>query len=120
MAKAKKISKSIEGNVLTIVSGDTTMTFDVNELEDGIKAHLIMHGLSQKLGDSAASCDGPAECVDAIKKTWVTLKQGEWSSRQPAGEKITKKGLLEKFGALSDAEQAALLPLMQKLGLVKA
>ncbi len=118
MAK-KKLSKVVEGTVLSITIGDRKMSFDSDELSDEIKQHLTMHGLSQKLGDSTASCDDEAECVEAIEATWSNLKDGKWSSRQPAGEKITKKGLLEKFNMLSSDEQEALLPLMQKLGIIK-
>ena len=120
MARGKKMSKSIDGDVLTITMGEHVLVYNVNELNNEIKSHLVMHGLSQKLGDSVASCDTVDECLNAIQRTWATLKKGEWSSRQPAGEKITKKSLLDKFEALSANEQQALLPLMQKLGLIKA
>lgn len=119
MAREKKISKKIDGDILTITAGTEVMEFNITELNDSIKSHLAMHGLSQKLGDSAAGADDSAEAMKYIMGTWEVLAKGEWSSRQPAGEKITKKGIMEKYEGLSDAERAAVMPLLQKLGLLK-
>lgn len=119
MAREKKVSKKIEGSVLTITAGEEVLMYDSNDLSDAIKAHLIMHGLSQKLGDSAAGAEDSAEAAKSIAATWDVLAKGEWSSRQPAGEKITKKGILDKYADMSEAEQAAVKPLLLKLGLIK-
>lgn len=117
MAK-KKISKVFEGEVLVITVGEKEMRFDTTTVPEDIKDRARLHGFSQKLGDSAASAETNEEIINAISKTWEALVNGEWTTRLPAGEKITKKGLLEKFAGLSPNERAVAEPLMKKLGLI--
>ena len=117
--KVKKISKVIEGTVLTITAGDTVMKFDIKAYTPEIRAHLEMHGLSQKLGDAAAGAENTAEAVEYITKVNEGILRGDWSTRAPAGEKISKKGLLEKYEGLSDKEKAMVAPLLIKLGVIK-
>jgi hypothetical protein len=116
--RVKKISKSFEGDVLVIVAGETVLRFDVNAYSDAIKHQAMLHGVSQKIGDSAAGCESSEEAVEFINKTAAALANGDWTTKSPAGEKVTKKSLLEKFSGLSDAERELAEPLMRKLGLI--
>jgi hypothetical protein len=116
--RVKKISKSFEGDVLVIVAGETILRFDVNAYSDAIKHQAMLHGISQKIGDAAAGCESSEEAVDYINKTAAALEKGDWTTKSPAGEKVTKKSLLEKFSGLSDAERELAEPLMRKLGLI--
>ena len=118
--KAKKISKVIEGHVLTITAGETVMKFDIKNYSPAIRAHLEMHGLSQKLGDAAAGAENTAEAVEYINKVNEGILKGDWSTRAPAGEKVSKKGILEKYEALNEKEKAMAAPLLKKLGLIEA
>ena len=118
--KAKKLTKAVEGGKLTITSGTDVMVFNIEDYSPAIRAHLEMHGLSQKLGDAAAGAETPAEATEFIKKVNDGILKGDWSTRAPAGEKISKKGVLEKFGALSDDDKAKVAPLLKALGIIPA
>ena len=118
--RTKKLSKVIEGNVLTITEGitGTVLKFDAGELPAAIQANLMPYGLSQKLGDAAAGREGQ-EAVDAINKVWDGLSKGDWSTRVPAAEKITKKSIVEKVEAMTDpAEKQKYTDLLKKIGLM--
>lgn len=77
------------------------LEFATSDLSDEIKANLLMHGLSQKLGDSAASVkaklkDGlgrePTDeelisaVVEAINGSWKNLENGDWKASRGEGE----------------------------------
>ena len=115
---AKKLEKVITGNVLQITEGTTAavLKFDINELSDSIRFNLSMHGLSQKLGDAAAGKAGE-DAVKSINAVWEGLKKGDWAVRAPAGEKVSKKSIIDAIGNLSDAEQKKAKDLLAKLGL---
>ena len=118
--RARKLSKVIEGNVLTITEAvtNTVLKFDAGSLPAAIQANLMPYGLSQKLGDAAAGREGQ-EAVDAINKVWEGLAKGDWSTRVPAAEKITKKSIVDKVSAMADgAEKQKAVDLLKKLGLM--
>lgn len=108
--KTKKLSKVIEGNVLTITDGTTgsVLTYDMAKLPSEIQKKLAPYGLSQKLGDAAAGKEGQV-AVDAINKVWAGLMANDWSVRAPAAEKINKKDILAKFDALDPKVKATLM-----------
>ena len=118
--RTKKLSKVIEGNVLTITEGvtGTVLKFDAGTLPVAIQANLMPYGLSQKIGDAAAGREGQ-EAVDAMNKVWDGLSKGDWSTRVPAAEKITKKSIVEKVEAMTDpAEKQKYTDLLKKIGLM--
>jgi hypothetical protein len=108
--KSKKLSKVIEGNVLTITDGVTkaVLTFDAGKLPVEIQKKLMPYGLSQKLGDAAAGKEGQV-AVDSINKVWAGLMANDWSTRAPAAEKINKKDILAKIDALDPKIKATLM-----------
>jgi hypothetical protein len=82
--KIKKLSKEIEGSVITIsVEGGSPMVFDFAALPKDIRAKLGPFGLSHKLGDAAAGKSG-AEAEEAINKVFEGLASGDWTTRAPA------------------------------------
>lgn len=107
--KARKLSKSIEGTVLTITESitGTVIKVDFAKLPENIKANLGPYGLSQKLGDAAAGKEGQ-EAVDSIMKIKEGLEKGDWSVRAPAAEKINKKDIVDKFNAMAPQQKAVL------------
>lgn len=107
--KAKKLSKVIEGNVITITEKVTgkVLKYDAATLPKEIQAKLMPYGLSQKLGDAAAGKVGQ-EAVDSITKVWDGLAKNDWTTRAPAKEKINKKELADRFNALPAAQKAVL------------
>lgn len=120
--RKRKLSKVIEGKVLTITEAttDTVMTFDANKLPKTIQEELIPYGLSQKLGDSAAGKSGQ-DAVDAINKVWEGLMAGNWKVRAPAAEKISKNDILANYQAMPDGKEKEVFKgLLIKLGVLKA
>ena len=107
--KRKKLTKVIEGTVLTITEAvtGTVIKVDFAKLPENIKANLGPYGLSQKLGDAAAGKEGQ-EAVDSIIKIKEGLEKGGWTVRAPAAEKINKKDIVDKFNAMAPQQKAVL------------
>jgi hypothetical protein len=117
-SRPRKLTKEIEGNILTISEKETgaTLTFDFSTLSADIQNKLGVYGLSQKLGDAAAGKSGQ-DAIDAITKVHEGLASGDWSVRAPAAPKVTKKDIAEKVSSMSAEEQAAANALLAKLGI---
>jgi len=79
----------------------STITADIGSLLDEIKLQLMMHGASQKLGDSYASAKGVvADGVASLKRTIETLAAGSWTAGRSDGE--TKPRTTELAAALAE------------------
>jgi hypothetical protein len=119
--RPRKLSKAIEGNILTITEKVTNsvLVFDAGTLPEAIQKNLMPYGLSQKLGDAAAGKEGQV-AVDAIKVVWAGLLAGNWSVRASAEEKISKKDIIAKVAEMPEGREKNLAKqLLVKLGLVK-
>lgn len=115
--KTKKLSKEIEGSIITIsVEGGSPLVYDFASLPKDIRAKLGPFGLGHKLGDAAAGKSG-AEAEEAINKVFEGLASGDWTTRAPAAPKLTKKSIAENLGNLDEAGQAAARELLAKLGI---
>jgi hypothetical protein len=115
--KTKKLSKEIEGSIITIsVEGGAPLVYDFASLPKDIRAKLGPFGLGHKLGDAAAGKSG-AEAEEAINKVFEGLASGDWTTRAPAAPKLTKKSIAENLGNLDEAGQAAARELLAKLGI---
>lgn len=106
---AKKASKKIEGDVVTINFEETnqTLTADLNKIPPEIQQRLAMHGLSQKLGDSYAGVDA-SEAFEKASAVLEDLTAGNWSTRVAAsGPRTTQlaEALAEVTG--KSVEEAA-------------
>lgn len=114
----KRLTKSIEGTVLKIkeIESNVDLEFDFAQLPQEIKTKFGPFGLSHRLGDAASGKKGK-DAVEAINKVWNGLMDNNWTVRAPAGEKLTKKGVMAKVETLSPKEQAAARALLEKLGL---
>ena len=93
---ARKTSKKIEGDVITISFPDAptedTVVVDLNNLPENIVQRLAMHGLSQKLGDSTAGAE-LEECHERVSAVAEALKDPDgWTTRVPgaAGPRTTQ------------------------------
>ena len=119
MARGKKLTRSTDGTMLTFneLSLPKEMKFDFASLPLDIQAKLGPFGLSSKLGDAAAGKEGQV-AVDSIMRIWDGLSKGDWSVRAPASEKVSKKGIMEKYNALTDKEKKVAEPLLRQLGLL--
>ncbi len=118
--KTRKLSKAIEGTVLTITESttNTVLKFDFAKLPANIKALLGPFGMASKLGDAAAGKEGK-EAIDSINKVYEGLAKGDWSVRAPASEKVSKKSILDKYEAMPAGKEKDLAKgLLEKLGIL--
>ena len=115
---AKRMTKVIEGTVLKIkeIESNADREYDFAKLPTDIQTKFGPFGLGHRIGDAAAGKKGK-EAVEAMDKVWKGLIEGNWTVRAPAGEKLTKKGLMDKVDQMTPKEQAAAKALLQKLGL---
>lgn len=120
---ATKLSKSIKDGILTvkIMNGEEIveqLDFNSAKLNDQIKFNLMLHGLSQKIGDSAAGKKEPEEMSKAMTHVWNGLEKGDWSVRAPS-EKLSKEVISKKLAAsgMSEGDIEAAKALFAKLGL---
>ena len=118
--KKKKLSKTIEGHVLTIIESitNTTLTYNADDLPEAIQDSLMPYGLSQKLGDAAAGKKGE-EAVESINKVWDGLVAGNWKVRAPAAKQISEKSIMDKYNDMpAGKEKIVFKGLLEKLGMV--
>ena len=81
------------GRLLFSFEDKTEIEFDLSKVPEAVKARAVMHGFSQKIGDSYASAS-KAESPLAFAKAAVTdliaqLYAGEWRATAEAGVRIT-------------------------------
>lgn len=115
----KKLTKSVEGTVITIeaIGGEKgPMTFDTAELPESVQAALIPFGASHKLGDSAAGRAG-VDAEKAIQAVWEGLMKGEWTTRQPAAPKVSIANVKSALAGMSDEDAAKARELMAAMGI---
>ena len=120
--KSKKLSKVIEGTVLTITESVTgsVLKFDFAKLPEAIQTSFGPYGMSQKLGDAAAGKSGQT-AVDSINKVFEGLMKGDWTVRAPAAEKISKNDIMASYNAMPEGKEKVVFKgLLVKLGVLKA
>lgn len=83
--KFAKKEYDLDTGMLEITFGNGQVReFDSNELSEEIRKNLMLHGLSQKLGDSYAGVKGNYdEALNNVASVFASLKSGDWST---AGE----------------------------------
>lgn len=117
----KEIAEDNSGVLFTFTDG-STLEAKLAELNDEMKTQLILHGISQKVGDSYAGEDAE-NCETIATKTWEQLVAGAWSVRTggSGGPRISQlaealasatgqevSACVEKIADMSDAEKKAL------------
>ena len=115
----KKLTKSVEGTVITIeaIGGENgPMTFDVAELPEAVRSALIPFGASHKLGDSAAGRTG-VDAEKAIQAVWDGLMKGDWTTRQAAAPKVSIANVKNALANMSDEDAAKARELMAAMGI---
>lgn len=82
---AKKATKTIDGDVITIRFEETNeeLQVNINDIPAETISRLAMHGLSQKLGDSYAGAE-VAESFARCSAVAGDLREGNWSTRVAA------------------------------------
>lgn len=101
MAKFCDKQLDLDAKVIEFTFSDgTVITADIGSLSAEIQLQLMMHGASQKLGDSYASAKGNvSEGVASLQKTIETLQSGSWTAGRADGE--TKPRTTELAEALA-------------------
>jgi len=119
MQIAKKVVG--EATITCAWADDTTTTVDVNEFSDEVRHHAMMHGFSQKLGDSYSGVQGNLTQAKAqFDEVHAALADGDWNRKgggassggiwveaiaQASGNDL--EAVLAKWNAMDDAEKAA-------------
>lgn len=85
-----KKTVDVEAQTITFAfdDGGEEAVLDIGKLPEHIKLHLMMHGASQKHGDSyAGNKDKARELVEGV---YASLVNGEWSVRGEGGPRVTQ------------------------------
>ena len=105
MARASIAKKDIEGtNIVLHFSDDTTLTCDVASLSDDIKEALMMHGASQKIGDSYSGEKDVSVARTKAQKTIDNLVAGEWKAQREGGGGGRISDLAKALAAVAGVE----------------
>lgn len=105
MSRTKKTVDTVALTVGFSFADGGSRVYDANELSAEMLNRLIMHGLSQKLGDSYAGKDDHEECVEAI---WGQLLEGNWGAERGSGleGKLEEaQEALDNYDAMTDDEK---------------
>lgn len=125
VAEAKRPRKLIKStskedmsvSIEVVGRDDGPIEYSLTDLSPDITDHLALHGLSQKLGDSAAGKEGD-EAYASIAETWANLKDGKFRGERASGERMpSKKAMAEQISKLPQAEQDAAKAALAKLGI---
>lgn len=98
------------GVVACVFGNGLRVEVDVAGLTEEIKERLMYHGLSQKLGDSAAGFSRDRDFSGgfaAVQATADNLIAGVWASRASSGTSDLVAAIAELRGVEVDAAQAA-------------
>lgn len=113
------------GVIRFLFEDETVQEINVHELNDDMKLRLMIHGASQKGGDSYAGAKAEANPVafakEAVADVIKQLREGNWRVTSPGGPRVTDlatvfaqiQGItleeaVEFIGGLSEDETKAL------------
>ena len=114
-----KISTTVNETTLTIQCGEeAAIVVDLNTLET-LHSQLAMHGLKQKLCDSAAGNAGMKDAHARITQTLNALKAGQWNAGRTGtgGDMVeafmratgkTRQECADRLATASDEQKAAI------------
>ncbi len=121
MAKVcKKIVDVEAGSVSFEFSNGETVTVIANDLSKTVKARALLHGLSQKVGDSYSGADGIDAAVEAARATVKNLGEGDWNTVREGGAGPRSTVLLQSLIRVSgktEEECAAVIAKQDEDGL---
>lgn len=83
MARFQKASKAVDTSAGTVTfnfAHGETLVVKASDVPESIRDHALLHGLSQKIGDSYAGADTAEEAYAAAVETFNTIKGGEWAA----------------------------------------
>ena len=105
---AKKATKSIEDNVVTVNfmdAAETKVKGALSDFSDEIVMKLALHGLSQKLGDSYAGAETIEAAIESAQRVLTDLQAGNWTAARASGGGGVRTTLLaEALAAVASAK----------------
>lgn len=117
MAKICKKSVTKNGVQFDFIGGDT-IGIDISQLNDETIKSAILHGLSQKIGDSYAGAESIVEATAAAEAVIRNLVAGQWNAKASRGgniiealHRVTKQPVEEcqdVWAKMDDAKKAEL------------
>lgn len=125
MARQTKVSKTItedKSGVSFEFADGTTLVAKLSEIPEETQRELMLHGLSQKIGDSYSGEDAE-NCFTIAESVYNSLKEGKWSTRSggtggprisqlaEALHRVTGEELVDcvaKIADMSDEQKAGL------------
>lgn len=84
---ARKITRNVnaaQGMITFSVEGKPDLSISLTDVSSLLE-RLALHGLSQKIGDSAAGADGPDDAYESMSGTIKDLLAGQWTTRTTSG-----------------------------------
>lgn len=117
---AKIASKKVTpDSVVFTFSNGFTLDVKREKFNAVMQDRLMLHGLSQKIGDSYASCDTVEDAIAEAKATLASLENGNWSEGRSSDggilaeaiariKKLDIAKVAEKLESATDEEKIAL------------
>lgn len=87
-SKAVKTVDGAQGTVTFKFANGSELVARPGEFSDEIRTRLMLHGASQKIGDSYADDESVAEAYLSAKEVIAALERGVWSERTPGEPRI--------------------------------
>lgn len=87
-SKAVKTVDPKEGTVTFKFADSRELVVHPGEFSDEVRTRLMLHGASQKIGDSYADDESVGEAYLSAKEVIDTLSRGVWSERTPGEPRI--------------------------------
>jgi hypothetical protein len=129
MAKTQKCTKKVRddktGVDFEFVNG-TVVAINLDDIPEETKVQLMLHGISQKGGDSYAGTETIEDAIAALNGVRERLEKGEWTAGREGGggkpqftllvealnratdEAVTIEMCREKVGQMDDEQQKEL------------
>lgn len=95
VAKAKKVPREDSNGIDFNFTHGEVLECTIENLSPEIQRHLMIHGLSQKVGDSYAGVDTPEECFEVASDMYRRLTEGDWKQVRAASSTPRTSQLLE-------------------------
>lgn len=107
----KFLSKELLGNGVKFQLGNgTNFAAVLEDLNEGIRNQLALHGLSQKIGDSAAGCakdKAYGAAFAAMQAVYDGLKAGKWGAEREGGGGQLISDLIQAISTLKKMDSEA-------------
>jgi hypothetical protein len=90
---SKDIREDLSGIDFTFAHGEV-ITVNLADLPENIVTNLVLHGISQKVGDSYAGCKTPEEAHEKAATLVERLNAGDWKTVRASGGGAKRSSML--------------------------